>query len=57
MFIPITCVKEDDLRCMLCGSVVAFYDDDAAVFYCDACATLLAEALISVLKLPREIVH
>jgi hypothetical protein len=29
--------------------VAAFYNDEAEVFYCDACATLLAEKIITAL--------
>lgn len=49
MFIPITFAKDDSLRCTSCGSVAVFYNDEDAIFYCEACATVLAEELLSVL--------
>ena len=47
MFTPKTCADDYGLRCISCGSVAAFYNDEAEVFYCDACATLLAEKIIT----------
>jgi len=39
----------DEFRCTSCAALATFVTDDATVFYCEGCATEIAEKMLDML--------
>jgi len=48
MLVRITTVC-DEFRCTRCASLATFVTDDTGVFYCDGCASDLAQKMLEML--------